>query len=64
MWSCASEQALRPSEARTHGAGLVLAESVVGVSHGLHSKAAILLPLLLSEDLLDPASFTPTSKVP
>lgn len=35
----------------------------MGVSHGLHSKAAIVLPLLLREDVLDPASLTPASKV-
>ena len=43
---------MRPSEARTHGAGLLLAESLVGINHGLHSRAAALLPLMLQEDIL------------
>jgi hypothetical protein len=48
----AAEQAQRPSEARTDGAGLLLAESMVGIGYGLHSKAVALLPLLLREDVL------------
>jgi hypothetical protein len=49
-----AEHALRPSDARAHGAGLLLAEAALGVSHGLHSRAAALLPLLLQEDPLAP----------
>ena len=43
---------MRPSDARTHGAGLLLAESLIGISHGLHSRAAALIPLMLQEDIL------------
>lgn len=45
---------MRPSEARTHGAGLLLAESLVGINHGLHSRAAAVVPLMLQEDNLSP----------
>ena len=47
-----AEQVMNPSEARTHGAGLLLAESLIGINHGLHSRAAALLPLMLQEDTL------------
>lgn len=47
-----AEQALRPSEARTHGAGMLLAESLIGINHGLHSRAAAVVPLMLQEDIL------------
>ena len=47
-----AEHAMRPSEARTHGAGLLLAESLIGINHGLHSRAAALVPLMLQEDIL------------
>lgn len=43
---------MNPSEARTHGAGLLLAESLIGINHGLHSRAAALVPLMLQEDIL------------
>ncbi len=43
---------MRPSEGRTHGAGLLLAESLVGINHGLHSRAAALVPLMLQENIL------------
>lgn len=46
---------MKPSEARTHGAGLLLAEALVGISHGLHSRAAAVLPLMLQEDILAPS---------
>lgn len=63
--NCASlaEHALRPSEERAHGAGLLLAESVAGVSNGLHSKAALLLPLLLREDVLERSELKPATEV-
>ncbi len=51
------QQALRPTEERTHGAGLLLAEAVLGVSNGLHSKATAVLGLLLQQDLLQPEDF-------
>ncbi|GIL90427.1 hypothetical protein Vretifemale_18037, partial [Volvox reticuliferus] len=50
-----AEQAVRPTPERTDGAGLVLAEAVLGVSHGLHSRAQQVLQLLLKEDLLQPS---------
>lgn len=37
------------------GAGRVLAAAVKGVNNGLHSRAALLLKLLLQQDLLTPA---------
>ncbi len=46
---------MRPTEARTHGAGLLLAESLLGINHRLHSRAAAVLPLMLQEDILAPA---------
>jgi U3 small nucleolar RNA-associated protein 20 len=51
------EAAVRHSAARVHGAGLLAAEAVVGVEHGLHSKAPVLLQMLLQEDLLTPEDF-------
>ena len=51
------EHALIPSTERTHGAGTLLAEAVVGVSHGLHSRAAAVLGLMLQQDLLQPEDF-------
>ncbi len=59
----APEHALRPSEERAHGAGLLLAESIVGVGNGLHSKAAVLLPLLLREDVLNRSDLKPATEV-
>ncbi|GFR52620.1 hypothetical protein Agub_g15136, partial [Astrephomene gubernaculifera] len=56
-----AEQAARPTEERTDGAGLVLAEAVLGVSHGLHSRAPQLLQLLLQEDLLQPGELRPAA---
>ena len=50
-----AEQVMRPTEARTHGAGLLLAESLIGINHRLHSRAAAVLPLMLQEDILTPA---------
>ena len=47
---------MRPSEARTHGAGLLLAESLIGINHRLHSRAAAVVPLMLQEDILTPAN--------
>ena len=47
-----AEHALRPTEARAHGAGLLLAEACLGVSNGLHSRAPAVLRLLLQEPSL------------
>ncbi len=58
-----AEYMLRPSEERAHGAGLVLAEAVIGVGNGLHSKAPLVLPLLLQEDVLDPSKVKPATQV-
>ena len=52
MVAAHAEQALRPSEARTHGAGMLLAESLIGINHTLHSRAAAVVPLMLQEDIL------------
>lgn len=52
-----AEQAQRPSLEVTEGAGLLLAEAVLGVGHGLHSRAPLILELLLGEDLLAPSDF-------
>ena len=46
---------MRPTEARTHGAGLLLAESLISINHRLHSRAAAVVPLMLQEDILTPA---------
>ncbi|GLI63747.1 hypothetical protein VaNZ11_006820, partial [Volvox africanus] len=54
-----AEQAAKPTPERTDGAGLVLAEAVVGVSQGLHSRAQQVLQLLLKEDLLQPSDLRP-----
>lgn len=62
LWDRA-EHALRPSEERAHGAGLLLAEVVIGVGNGLHSKASLVLPLLLQEDVLDPSKVKPATEV-
>lgn len=35
----------------------------MGVSNGLHSKAALLLPLLLREDVLDRSELKPATEV-
>ncbi|KAK9845304.1 hypothetical protein WJX81_002986 [Elliptochloris bilobata] len=47
-----AEHAGRPSEARTQGAGWLLAEAAAGVANGLHSRAPLLLATLLAEDAL------------
>lgn len=52
-----AEQSARPGAERTHGGGLLLAEAVLGPSHGLHSRAPAVLRLLLAEDLLRPSDF-------
>ena len=52
---------MRPTEARTHGAGLLLAESLIGINHRLHSRAAAVLPLMLQEDILTPADLKVSS---
>ena len=52
---------MRPTEARTHGAGLLLAESLLGINHTLHSRAAAVLPLMLQEDILTPADLKVSS---
>lgn len=53
-----AEQAARPTEERTDGAGLLVAEAAKGASHRLHSQASRLLSLLFTEDLLDPSRFS------
>jgi hypothetical protein len=55
--SLLAEHAARPAPERTHGAGLLLAEAVLGPSHGLHSRAPAVLRLALAEDLLRPSDF-------
>ncbi|BDA46529.1 probable small subunit processome component 20 homolog at N-terminal half [Coccomyxa sp. Obi] len=57
-----AEHALRPSEERAHGAGLVLGEAVIGVGNGMHSKASLVLPLLFQEDVLDPSKIKPATE--
>ncbi|KAK9818396.1 hypothetical protein WJX72_012002 [[Myrmecia] bisecta] len=52
-----AEHALRPSEERTDGAGHLLAESVSSIANGLHSRARLVLELVLQEDLLSPDDF-------
>lgn len=52
-----AEHAIRPTPAREHGAGLLIAESVLSVSHGLHSRAPSVLALLLQDGLLQPEEF-------
>ena len=47
---------------RSQGAGLLLAESVVGARNALHSKAPRLLTMLLAEDIVK-ASELKTEKV-
>ena len=39
------------------GAGRLLAAAVKGISNGLHSRATLLLKLLLQENLISPAHF-------
>lgn len=51
------DQARTPSEEVTDGVGLTLGEAVLGVGNGLHSRAPVLLALLLSQDVLTPADF-------
>jgi U3 small nucleolar RNA-associated protein 20 len=46
------EHAVCPDEARTDGAGLLLAEAAVGVAHGLHSRAPRILNLAFGQDLV------------
>lgn len=41
------------------GAGQILAAAVKGINHGLHSRAAPLLTLLLQHDVLTPVHFKP-----
>ncbi|KAL4434124.1 hypothetical protein ABPG75_000565 [Micractinium tetrahymenae] len=52
-----AEAVSRPSDARVHAAGALLAEAVTGVSHGLHSRAAAVLGPLLRDDILRPEDF-------
>ncbi|KAG2487780.1 hypothetical protein HYH03_013624 [Edaphochlamys debaryana] len=56
-----AEQAARPSPERTDATGLLLAEAVLGVKHGLHSRAPAVLGLLLREDLIAPEELTPAA---
>lgn len=59
-----AEHVQLPIEERTHGAGLLLAESMIGISNGLHSKAGVLLQLLLQEDVIPVETLKPqTAKV-
>ncbi|KAK9843296.1 hypothetical protein WJX74_009992 [Apatococcus lobatus] len=53
-----AEQAIRPTEERTDGAGLLVAEAAKGANHSLHSQASRLLSLLFAQDLLDPSRFS------
>lgn len=41
----------------TDGAGRLIGESVLGVGHGLHSRAPLLLGMALQEDLLQSTDF-------
>lgn len=50
--SLLAEQARQPVWERSQGAGLLLAESIISVAHGLHSRAAGVLKLMMQEDLL------------
>ena len=56
VWN--AEQAARPTEERTDGAGLLVAEAAKGANHRLHSQASRLLSLLFTEDLLHPSRFS------
>ena len=47
-----AEYAAKPSEDRADGAGLLLAETVRGVAHGLHSKASLVFDIVLQPDVL------------
>jgi U3 small nucleolar RNA-associated protein 20 len=38
-----AEHAVKPTAARCHGGGLLAAEAVLGVEHGLHSKVTLLI---------------------
>jgi hypothetical protein len=52
-----AEAAVRSSARRTHGAGLLVAEALLGPEHGLHSRAGAVLGLLLQDDILAAADF-------
>lgn len=52
-----AEAVSRPSDARVHAAGALLAEAVSGVSHGLHSRTSAVLGPLLRDDILRPEDF-------
>lgn len=52
-----AEAVTRPSDARVHAAGALLAEAAAGVSHGLHSRAATVLGPVLREGVLRPEDF-------
>lgn len=54
---CRAEQAWKPTQNRTEGAGLLLAEAAKSVSHGLHSKAPQLVAFVLQPKLLSPSDF-------
>lgn len=54
------DHAINPTEEVTDGVGLALGESVLGVSHGLHSRAPAILALLLSLDVLQPKDVAPS----
>lgn len=47
-----AEYAAKPSEDRADGAGLLLAETVRGIAHGLHSKASLVFDIVLQPDVL------------
>ena len=51
------EVVIKSTEFRVHGAGLLLAEAVLGPQNGLHSRSAVLLRLLLNIQL--PAEMLP-----
>ena len=57
MRALLAEHAVRPSRVRAHGAGLMIAEAVLGPEHGLHSRTGAVLSLLLDEQLLSVADF-------
>ena len=48
-----AEVAAHPTEERIGGAGWLIAQSIVGPRHGLHSRAGAILALALQEDLLE-----------
>lgn len=49
---------VQPSIARTHGAGLLFAEAMKGVQHGLHSKGSAFLSMILQQDIIILDDFT------